>query len=67
MRPFGIVVSQILGNLFLPELEVFWDALDAFLLDGPVEAFEMGIVVRRSNSRVSMRQSTLQYFFRKPF
>jgi len=45
MGSFGIVVAEILGNLFLPELEVLGDAVDTFVLDRPVEAFDMGIVI----------------------
>lgn len=48
MRPFGIVVVQILRNLFLPELQVAWDTPDALILDGSVEPLKVGIVIRRT-------------------
>ena len=67
MRPFGIVVPEVFRNLLLPESEILGNPLDAFILDGTVEAFNMGIVIRRSYPRVPMAQSSFQYSLGEPF
>ena len=67
MRPFGIVVAEILGNFLLPQSEISRDAFDTLILDGAVEPLEMGIVVWRPDPGMPMAQSSLKDFLREPF
>lgn len=66
MRPFVVVIAEIFGQLFPPPAQIHRDALQALVLNGPIETLEMGIVVRCSDAAVPVRHAALQDAFREP-
>ena len=66
VRPLGIVVIEVFGNLFPPDNDVPGYACNTLLLDRPIESFKMSVVVRRPDPGVPMAHPSFQDPFREP-
>ena len=54
MQSFVVVVSQIFLERAIDDRNVVRKVIEAFFLECPVEAFNVGIVVRLSDPRIAM-------------
>ena len=54
MHPFLVVVSQIFLECAIDGCNIIRKMVEAFLLDRPVESFDMGIVIRLPDPRVAV-------------
>lgn len=66
MGPLFVVPPQILGDLLAPHHEVSRQAGETFILDGPIESFEMSVVVRLPDAGMPVRHAQMDDLFREP-
>ena len=67
MRPFGIVVMEIVGDCFVPCREGVGDAPQTIPLKSLNEPFHVAIVGRRPHARVAMGETLILNNLGEPF
>ena len=67
MRPFLIIIPEILRYFFLPRPQIPGNPVQAFLLDSPVKSLQMSIVIRRPYPGMPMGHASFHNPFGKPF